>query len=161
MRKTRVPILLLTFCSSNPLFIQWKVQIAKIPSLLYLMMGKHGFAHSAPLAWKVCTPHPHCLLGNLNFFKAKQDHHCQLLSQPPSLPPPQTTCVWFRQAPFSHKAPEPQTELAPPHPAPWPWLVWKPRLSNDIHLVVGMGNSGNNSREEVCWNAAEKAVSQS
>lgn len=82
------------------------------------MLGKHGSAHATPLAWNVCFSRPQCLLGNLNFFKAKQAWDCQLDSQPPF-----PSSSWRErssdsdmQQPCSHKTHEPQEKLALPGP---------------------------------------------
>lgn len=102
------------------------------------MLGKHGSAHATtPLAWNVCFSCPQCLLGNLNFFKAKKAWDCQLDSQPPFPSSSWRECSSDSemQQPCSHKTHEPQEKLAPPGPPEvalndhdWFRLVSKPRV---------------------------------
>lgn len=116
----KMPILPLTFCSSSSLFTQYKVQITKISSILYTILGKHGFAQATPLAWNVCFPHPQCLLGNLNFFKAKQAWHCQVDSQPPF-----PSSSWRASSSDSDMYPSPTgpMSLRESWLQRWPWMM--------------------------------------
>lgn len=111
-----VPILHLTFCSSSYVFTQVKVQRAKMPSNLYMKLGKNGFAYATPLVWNAGFLHPQDLLRNLYSFR--QAGLTLQTRFPLSIPIflLKGVFIWCRHAPFFHKTHEPPGELAPSLP---------------------------------------------